>query len=259
MKNLQLIKSVVFIDVETTGLNTQQDRIVDICITKVKPDGNEESLSSLINPGIPIPIESTQIHGITDVDVAEKPTFRDIAPEIFNFIQDCDIGGFGISKFDLFVLESEFKRAGINYSRQGKQIIDVQTIYHKLEPRDLSAAYTKYCGKSLENAHRAHIDVRATIDVLESQLEQNGDLPRDVIGLNKFCNPKDPTWIDDDGKLAWFKGEAIINFGVHKGKTLEFMYKNEPGYLQWIISKDFSPKVKGMAENGIKGKFPKHA
>lgn len=257
MTKLQLTKPVAFIDVETTGLNTQQDRIVDICITKVNPDGNEESLGFLINPGMSIPIESTQIHGITNADVDEKPTFQDLASRIFNFIQDCDIGGFGISKFDLLVLESEFKRAGINYSREGKQIIDVQNIYHKLEPRDLNAAYVRYCGRPLENAHRAHIDVRATIDVLESQLEQNGTLPRDMIGLNEFCNPKDPTWIDDDGKFAWFKGEAIINFGVHKGKTLEFMYKNEPGYLQWIINKDFSLKVKNMAEDALKGKFPK--
>lgn len=134
MTNLHLAKPIAFIDVETTGLNTQQDRIVDICITKIYPDGKEESLSSLINPCMPIPIESTQIHGITDADVDGKPTFKEFAPKLSDFIKGCDLGGFGLIKFDLQVLESEFKKAGITYSKDGKQIVDVQRIYHKLEP-----------------------------------------------------------------------------------------------------------------------------
>jgi len=254
--NLQLTKPLAFIDVETTGLNTQQDRIVDICVTKLHPDGKEETISSFINPGMPIPIESTQIHGITDDDVKGKPTFNELAPKLFDFIKDCDLGGFGIIKFDLSVLEYEFERVGIKYSKKGKQIIDVQNIYHKLEPRDLSAAHLRYCGKPFENAHKARADVRATIDVLESQLRQHVTLPRDISGLDEFCNPKDPTWIDDDGKFSWFKDNPIVNFGTHKGKTLEFMYKNEPDYLQWMIRKDFSTEVKRIAEDALKGKFP---
>lgn len=256
MSKLNLTRPLAFIDVETTGLNTQQDRIVDICVTKIHPDGREETLNSYINPTIPIPIESTQIHGISDTDVDGKPTFEEFAPQLFNFINECDWGGFGILKFDLLVLESEFTRAGIKYSKEGRQVVDVQNIYHKLEPRDLSAAHLRYCGKPLENAHRAQVDVRATIDVLESQLGQHSTLPCDISGLNGFCNQKDPTWIDNDGKFSWFKGDAIINFGAHKGKTLESMYKKEPDYLQWIISKDFSPEVKKMAEDALNGKFP---
>lgn len=255
MTNLHLTKPIAFIDIETTGLNTQQDRIVDICIIKIHPNGTEEMLNSVINPNIPIPIESTQIHGITDADVKEKPTFEEFAKKIIDFIDDCDLGGFG-TKFDLSVLESEFKRVGINYLREERQIVDVQIIYHKLEPRDLNAAHLKYCGKSLENAHRAHIDARATIDVLESQLGQHDILPRDVSGLYEFCNPRDPTWIDDNGKFAWFEGKAIINFGKNQGKTLEFVSKNDSSYLLWIINADFSAKVKDIARNAINGKFP---
>jgi DNA polymerase-3 subunit epsilon len=228
---------------------------VDICITKIRPNEEEETLNSFINPSIPIPIESTQIHGITDSDVEGKPTFGEFAQKIIEFIDDCDLGGFG-TKFDLSFLESEFKRAGINYSREGRRVVDVLSIYHQLEPRDLNAAHLKYCGRPLENAHRAHIDVRATIDVLESQLRQNKSLPRDVSSLHEFCNPKDPAWIDDDGKFVWSEGKAIINFGKNQGKTLEFVSKNDPSYFQWIITKDFSAKVKDIAKDAINGKFP---
>ena len=258
MTSLQLTRPIAFIDVETTGLNTQQDRIVDLCVIKIHPNGAEETLNSVINPNIPIPIESTQVHGITDADVKGKPTFAEFAQKLIDFIDNCDLGGFG-TKFDLLILESEFKRVGINYSREGKQIVDVQSIYHKLEPRDLSAAHLEYCGKSLENAHRAHIDVRAAIDVLESQLEQYNILPRDISSLYKFCNPRDSTWIDDDGKFAWSERKAIINFGTHRGKTLEFVSKNNYSYLQWIINGDFSAKVKDIARNAINGKFPEPA
>jgi DNA polymerase-3 subunit epsilon len=258
MTSLKLTRPIVFIDIETTGLNTQQDRIVDICVIKLHPNGTEETLNSIINPNVSIPIRATQIHGITDTDVRGKPTFKEFAQKLIDFIDDCDLGGFG-TKFDLLILESEFKRAGINYSREGKQIVDVQIIYHKLEPRDLNAAHLKYCGKPLENAHRAHIDARATIDVLESQLEQHEILPRNISGLYEFCNPKDPAWIDDDGKFAWFEGKAIINFGAHKGKTLEFVSKNESSYFQWILNADFSAKVKDIAKDAINGKFPEPA
>lgn len=260
MVNLQLTRPIAVIDIETTGLNTQEDCIVDICIIKILPNGKEETLNSLINPNMPIPIESTEIHGVIDTDVQGKPTFKEFAPKIIDFIDGCDLCGFGIKKFDLLVLESEFKRAGVAYSKEGRQILDVLNIYHKLEPRDLNAAHLKYCSKPLENAHSSQNDVRATIDILESLLKRHEILPRDISGLQEFCNPKDPSWIDDEGKFAWFKGQAIVNFGKkHKGKTLEFVYKNEPDYLQWIISADFSSEAKNIAEDAIKGKFPEPA
>jgi len=156
MTNLQLTRPIAFIDTETTGLNNQEHRIVDICITKILPDGKEETLNSLINPTIPIPVESTEIHGITDADVQGKPTFKEFAQKIIDFIENCDLCGFNI-KFDLSFLESEFQRTGVTYSKEGREILDVQHIYYKLEPRDLSAAHLRYCGKPLEKAHGAQI------------------------------------------------------------------------------------------------------
>ncbi len=255
MTSLQLIRPIAFIDLETTGTNKQQDRIVEICVIKVYPDGTEKTLKSMINPKIPIPVESTQIHGIKDNDVEGKPTFEEFSRKLIEFIDDCDLGGFGTS-FDLTVLESEFKRVDAIYSTEGRKILDVKLIYHKLDPRDLGSAYLKYCSKPLENAHRADIDVRATIDVLESQLIQNDTLPRNISSLCEFCNPRDPLWIDDDGKLAWFQEKAIINFGKHQNKTLEFMSKSDSSYLQWIVNADFSSKVKDIVRDAIKGKFP---
>lgn len=251
--NLSLQRPIAFIDIETTGLNKQQDRIVDICIIKIHPDGTEEMLNSVINPNIPIPIGATQVHGITDADVKGKPTFNEFAQRLIDFIDKCDLGGFG-AEFDLSILESEFKRVGINYSREGRKIVDVKSIYHKLEPRNLNAAHLKYCGKPLENAHKAHNDVRATIDILESQLEQH-DIPRDISSLCKFC--RDPAWIDDSGRFVWLGNVAVINFGRHQGRTLQDISKDTSDYLRWIIKDNFSSEVKKIAEDAIKGIFPK--
>ncbi|MCD4666665.1 3'-5' exonuclease [archaeon] len=257
MKNLNLKRPIAVIDLETTGVDRQNDRIVEIGITKIFPDGKEEILDSLINPEIPIPSEATEIHGIKDTDVQGKPIFKEFAPKIISFIDNCDWCGFNLIGFDLYLLESEFKRAEINYSSEGRKVIDVMRIYHKLEPRDLSAAHLKYCEKTLENAHRVNADIKATIDVLESQLEKHKDLPRDVSELDEFCNPKDPSWIDSEGKIIWSNNEAVLNFSGHKGKTLEYMQKNEMGFLLWVMSKDFSSEVKMIVKNAIEGKFPK--
>lgn len=259
MKNLQLTRPLAFIDIESTGINPQQDRIIEISIIKINPDGHEEFLSSLINPGIPIPPEVIKIHGIMDAAVLGKPYFKEFAPKLLEFIENCDLGGFAINRFDLPLLEAEFQRVGITYSHKEKLIVDVLTIYHKLEPRDLGSAYKKYCNKELKGAHRSEVDVRAIVDVFKSQLEQHEELPKHILGLHGFCNPKkDPKWIDENGKLAWLEGKAIINFGnKYKGKTLEFVFKNDPSYLNWMISTDFSAEVKGVVDKAIKGEFLK--
>ncbi len=255
MIGLELTKPIAVIDLETTGLNKQEDRIIDICIIKILPNGQEEILKSLINPTIPIPLESTNIHGIKDEDVKDKPKFKEFAQKIIDFLDNCDLCGYGVN-FDLRIIESEFKRAGINYSKEGRTVIDVKNIYFKLEPKDLGSAYSKYCGKDLEDAHRAENDVRATIDVLKAQLEQHDELPKEILALQKFCSLKDPSWIDDDGKIKWHNGKAIINFGTHQGKTLESLSKDNSDYLKWIISKDFSSEVKHIVNKAIEGRFP---
>jgi DNA polymerase III subunit epsilon len=255
MTSLQLTRPIAFIDIETTGLNRNEDRIVDLCIIKILPGGQEEILKSLVNPTIPIPSDSTEIHGIVDADVQGKPTFKDLAQKIVKFLDNCDLGGYGV-KFDLAIIGSELKRVGINYSNEGRNVIDVMDIYFKLEPRDLVAAYSRYCGKDLDGAHRSENDIKATIEVLEAQIEKY-ELPKDISSLNEFCNPKDPSWVDNDGKIKWRDGKATINFGAHMGKSLEYMQINEVGYLQWILRGDFSSEVKDIIRESINGRFPK--
>jgi DNA polymerase-3 subunit epsilon len=154
-------------------------------------------------------------------------------------------------------LEFEFKRAGLIFSEGVRKIVDVKSIYHKLEPRDLNSAHIKYCGKPLENVHRANRDARATIEILKSQLNQHINLPKDILGLERFSNPRDLNWIDDQGKLAWHNEKTIITFGKNKGKTLEELYKNDPSYFQWILNADFSPQVKEIIKEAAEGRFPK--
>jgi len=253
---LQLKRPLAFIDLETTGLNEREDRIVDICITKVFPNGEEQTLNSLINPTIPIPLESTKIHRIKDVDVQNKESFRDFAGKIITFLDNCDLCGFGM-KFDLAVLESEFRRIGISFTLDGRDVLDIQQIYFKMERRDLQAAHLKYCGKTFENAHSASADVKATIDILKSQLELYPELPDSIGDLRKFCRLKEPSWVDDEGKLAWYNGEMVINFSKdHKGKTLKAMVQENPGFLDWMMQKDFSPEVKTIISEAIKGNIP---
>lgn len=255
--NLNLEKPIAIIDIETTGLNKQNDRIVDICIIKIFPDGTKETFQEILNPEIPIPQEATKVHGITDSDVVGKPTFKEIAPRVINFIDGCDWCGFNLINFDLGLIESEFNRVGVSYSSEGRKVIDVLKIYYKLEPRDLSSAYLKYCGEILENAHKAEEDAKATIKVLESQLGEHIELPRDVSELHELCSPKDPSWIDKEGKIKWFNNKAVINFGKNRGKTLEDMQKDDPSYFQWIIGADFSIEVKNIVKSAINGEFPK--
>jgi DNA polymerase-3 subunit epsilon len=256
MENLSFEKPIAFIDLESTGKDPKLDRIVEIAIVKFNRDGNEESLNLLINPGISIPAEAIKVHGITDADVSGKPSFKESAEQIFDFIKDCDVAGFALKRFDLPFLEAEFQRAGISYNYNEKQIIDVMTIFHALEPRDLKAAYKKYCGKELEGAHRAEADVRAVIEILESQLKMHEDLPKDISGLHDFCNPRDPNWLDSEGKFSWSGNNVIFNFGNHKGKTLQEVFSNHKDYFNWILNKDFSPEVKEIIKNALNGIFP---
>ena len=257
MKNLQLDRSIAFIDIETTGVNPSLDRIVELTVLKIHPDGIEEFKSTRINPEIPMPTEATNIHGITDDDVADKPIFRQYARSLRDFLHDCDIGGFNVKRFDLPILEAEFRRAGVEFSRRGRRIVDALVIYHKLDPRDLAAAYRKYCGRQLETGHTSKGDIRATAEILEGQLEMHPELPRDVGGLHEFCcDPEEESWIDAEGKFVWAEGEAILGFGQYKGKSLKEVASIDSRYIQWIASADFSTEVKEIASMAVDGKFP---
>ncbi len=254
--NIKITKPVVFIDVETTGLDTKSDKIIDITLIKIKPDGTEETINELINPNIPIPKEATEIHGIKDSDVLNKKDFKFHAQKIVEFINGCDLAGFNIIRFDFPILQNELNRCGANLSWNEK-ILDLQYLYHKLDPRDLSSAYRKYCNKELGKFHSSHSDAKASLEILEAQLEKHTDLPRDILELIEFSNLKNPNQIDLLGKFLWVNERATFNFGKHKGKTIEEISINEPDYFNWIIDGDFLPDVKQIAKEALSKKFPK--
>jgi DNA polymerase III subunit epsilon len=254
--NLSIDRPIVFIDIETTGLDKSRDRIIEFSAIKIYADGNEKRLHLLINPEIPIPKEAMEIHGITDKDVVDSPAFHQYAADIRNFLDGSDLAGFNIIAFDLPFLETEFRRAKMEFSYKGRNLIDSQIIFHLLEPRNLEAAYRKYCGKELVNPHRAGTDVLATVEVLEGQLSKHPELPRDASKLGAYCNPERANYIDAEGKFIWSNGEAICSFGKFKGISLKHIAETEPRYLEWLSRADFSPEVQDLAKRAMQGEFP---
>ncbi|MCK5801835.1 MAG: 3'-5' exonuclease [Lentisphaeria bacterium] len=254
--NIMLDTPLVVFDLETTGVNPRADRIVEFAAIKVSTDGTEETLHLLINPERAIPKETSDIHGISDADVRDAPTFAQVAAQIAAFMQGSDLAGFGILRFDVPLLTREFADAGRPDVLKGARLVDALTIFHRHEPRNLSAALRLYCGKDLVDAHSALADTRASLEVLEGQLARYQDLPRDVAGLDQFCNPKDPDAIDPEGKLRWQGGEAVIAFGQKRGMTLRQLAADEPGYLRWILKKDFSDEIKTVVQQALDGVFP---
>lgn len=240
---LNLKNPLVFFDLETTGINIVKDRIVEISFVKVSPNGKEESKTRRINPGMPIPPESTAIHGITDEDVKDCPSFKEIAKSLAIQIEGCDLAGFNSNRFDIPLLAEEFLRAEIDINLNKRKFVDVQTIFHKMEQRTLSAAYKFYCDKNLENAHTAEADTMATYEVLKSQLDRYPDLKNDVVYLSKFSSYSNN--VDFAGRMIYNdKGEEIINFGKYKGRLVTEILKSDPGYYAWIMNGDFSLNTK---------------
>ncbi|WMI65861.1 3'-5' exonuclease [Aestuariibaculum sp. YM273] len=236
--NLNLNKPICFFDLETTGVNITTDRIVEIAILKVHPNGKEESKRWLVNPTIPIPKEVTAIHGISDEDVADKPTFKEIAKEVYNLIKDSDLGGFNSNRFDIPLLAEEMLRAEVDFDMKNRLAVDVQTIFHKMEQRTLSAAYKFYCDKNLEDAHTAEADTLATYEVLKAQIAKYDDLENDTKFLAEFSSRKQ--FADFAGFIAYNKkGEECFSFGKHKGKLVTEILENEPGYFGWLLNADF--------------------
>jgi DNA polymerase-3 subunit epsilon len=256
LKNLEIDRPIAFLDVETTGLSVSTDRIVEMSILKVEPDGSQEQKTRRFNPGRPIASQATEVHGITDQDVAEEPEFRQVATGLRSYLEDCDIAGFGVSRFDLPLLEAEFRRARVEFSREGRRVIDTMVIYHNMEPRDLSAAYARYTSKEIERPHAAEADARASAEILDAQLALYPDLPKTAAALHRFCNPDQDNWIDPDGRLALADGEVTINFGQHKGQSLKEVAELEPDYLKWVLDQDFSSQVLAMVSVALSGDFP---
>ena len=257
---LQLRRPLAFFDLETTGVNIAVDKIVEIAILKVMPDGSEHVYNKRINPGRPIPVESSMFHGIYDDDVKDAPLFKELAAEIATFLGDADLAGYNSNKFDVPMLMEEFLQAGVDFSLKGRSFIDVQNIFHQMEQRTLKAAYRFYCDKNLDNAHQAEADVRATFEVLKAQLKKydgvsyedkhgkvSYPIVNDVEALHNFTNLSRP--VDFAGRLVYNdENKVVINFGKHKGRCIFEVFKQEPSYYAWMQNGDFPLYTKKVLE-----------
>lgn len=257
---LNLKRPLAFFDLETTGVNVASDRIVEISILKAKPDGTEEIKTMRVNPSVPIPLEASLIHGIYDEDVLHAPTFAQVGEEIAQFLADSDLAGYNSNRFDIPVLMEEFLRVGIDFDLSNRRFIDVQNIFHQMEQRTLKAAYQFYCGKSIENAHSAEADTKATYEVLLAQLERYHDtewedkkgeklkpIQNDVNALHAFTNLNKP--VDFAGRIVYNEdGIEVFNFGKHKGKPVEEVFRIEPSYYAWMQNGDFPLYTKRCLE-----------
>lgn len=251
---LKLERPIVFTDVETTGTHPQVDRIVQIGVVKLYPDGKKTEWSSLVEPGMPIPPEVSTCHGITDDMVKSAPTFRELAPMLASGFMGSDFGGFNV-RFDILFLKEEFKRVGATGVMDGVEIVDAYRIYVQKKPRTLTAAVKEYLGEDLIDAHDALVDARASLRVFEAQLEQHPELPQTVGELYQifFKKPADGH-LDPDGKIAWRHGRATLNFSNYATMPLEQVPRS---FLNWILQKDFSPEVKHIVREALAGRFPR--
>jgi len=245
---LNLTRPIIFFDLETTGTNITADRIVEFSYVKLRPgNGEPEQQTMRFNPGMPIPAQATAIHHITDADVADEPRFADKAADVVKIFAGCDIGGFNSNRFDLPLLIEECARAGVNFDISGRRFVDVQTIFHKMEKRTLSAAYKFYCGKNLDDAHSASADTMATVEVLMAQLDRYPELRNDIDFLAEFSSQNRN--VDLSGRIIRDeKGREVFNFGKYKGKAVEEVLSHDSGYYGWMMKGDFATDTKQALE-----------
>src|SRR5215217_899126 len=250
MHTLRLKKPLAFFDLETTGVNIVRDRIVEISVVKALPNGETEIRTRRINPEMPIPLESSLIHGIYDEDIKDAPTFKSIAKNLATFLEGCDLAGFNSNRFDIPMLVEEFLRVGVEFDVKNRKTVDAQRIYHMMEPRNLAAAYKFYCGKTLENAHSAEADTIATFEVLQGQIakyegvtitdshgKETEPIKNDVGALHDLTASR---IIDFAGRMVFNdKGEEVFNFGKHNGKKVVDILKNEPSFFDWMMKGEF--------------------
>lgn len=260
MQNLPLTRPLVVFDLETTGINVEKDRIVQIALIRVTPDRQRETYETLVNPELPIPPEATAVHGIKDSDVQDQPTFAQIRNDVEAFLADADLAGFNSVNFDLPLLQAELKRSGSEMDFRGIRHLDAMRIFHMMERRDLTAAYKLYCGKDLTGAHNALADTEATLEILDAQVARYEEVPGEVDALHRFCNPDEGKYVDRKRKFIWTdKGEAAFTFGKYQGQSLQEVVADQRGrgYLEWMLGKDFSEEIKGILRDALDGAFPK--
>jgi DNA polymerase III subunit epsilon len=234
---LQLSKPLAILDLETTGVNLGVDRIVEIAIIKITPDGTRQVKRKLLNPEMPISAVSVEVHGITNEMVKDAPTFKQAANEIKQFLEQCDLAGYNSNRFDIPMLAEEFLRVGLDFEFRGRKLVDVQKVYHLMEQRTLSAAYKFYCNKNLEDAHSAEADASATWDVLQAQVEKYPQLGSTVDSILKVIG-EEPV-VDFARRMIFENGVEIFNFGKHKGRSVAQVLKSEPQYYDWMMKGDF--------------------
>jgi len=259
MKNLKLDRPLVVFDLETTGTDVDNDRIVQIALVRVAPDGRKAQLSSLVNPLRPIPAGATAVHGITDADVRDQPTFAQLCPEVEEMLRGADLAGYNSIRFDLPLLQAEMKRCGGLLDLKGVRHLDAMRIFHTMERRDLTAAYHFYCDKDLKGAHDALADVEATLEVLDAQVGRYEEVPIEVEALHRFCNPDEGRFLDRARKLKWNDADAPeVTFGKFRGRTLQEVCALPDGrdYLQWMLGKDFGEDLKSILREALDGVFP---
>jgi len=249
LSNITLKRPLAVIDLETTGTDPQTDRIVEISVLKILPDGRRIHRTRRVNPGVPIPAGATAVHGITNADVAGEPGFQDLADSLLGFLEGCDLCGFNLKRFDLRVLYCEFRRAGRTFALEDRGIIDPMEIFHRYEPRNLAAAVRMYLGREYEGGHSASTDVLATAEVLDAMVARYRDLPRSVPELHRHF--ADSNSIDSDGFFRRVEGEVFFVKGKHRGAPLAAVATNHPDYLQWMLGQDFFEDTKAVVRKAL--------
>jgi len=254
---MKLSKTMVVLDLETTGTWVEKDCIIEIALVKCLPDGKKEQYVTRINPGMPIPPAVTKLTGISNEDVSDAPHFKDVAHDILAFIGDADLGGFNVERFDLPLLKREFIEIGLNFDIDQRKIFDAQKVYHLNEKRDLSAAYQFYCQKVLENAHSALADTEATLEILEQQTTKYGNGSPE--SLLEFDYQNSDEFYDSERKFRWWNGKLYMMFGKYaKRYSLDDVVKKDRSYLEWILSANFSQDIKHLIENALNGQIPEY-
>ncbi len=253
---LRLERPLVSFDLETTGLDVKIDRIVELSCVKIFPDGKRKMLTMRINPRHPISEEASNVHGIWLADIENEPAFPQIGDELFAFLDQCDLTGFNVEKFDLPMLSNEFQRIGRKFPSGPIHVIDTYRLYIKKEPRDLASAYRYYCDSDLANAHSAEADAVAAADILLKQVEYYSDVPRSLGDLYDFIHPIEPGWLDPDGKLTWKGDDIILHFGKYRDQPLKAIVQRDPRYLKWVTGADFSDEVVGIILDALDNKWP---
>lgn len=254
---MKLSRTLVVLDLETTGTWIEKDKIIEIGMIKCFTDGHKEVFDRRVNPGIVIPAKVSEITGIKNEDVTDKPSFYEIAREVLDFISDADLGGYNVERFDIPLLIRELNEAGLKLDISVRHIFDAQKVYHLNVKRDLSAAYQLYCNKPLEGAHSAIVDTQATLEILAAQTQMYGKGSSELDSLLEFEYIQNSEYFDADRKFRWWNGELYMMFGKYaRTENIREIAKKDPSYLQWILTKDFSDDVKGMVQNVLNGKHP---